>query len=102
MIIIGKKGESRKDNGDSFKELQEFSGELIELGREIEEKLKEKQRIEGEIAEKEQKMAGLRKETFSLKARLVRLEIELKKLEQRRRGAKGNNQGKEVQDGEKL
>ena len=86
MIIIG------KNKKDSFKQLQEFSGEMIGLGKKIEEKLKEKKEVEQQITEKEGAMSRLRTEVFRLKERLVDLTLELSGLEQKRQIIEGQEE----------
>jgi len=85
MIIIGKNKKEGEGLGkDSFKRLREFSEDLLELGKEIAEKLRGKQKIEEQIREREKKVHVLRKEIFDLKEGLVELEMELRGLEEKR------------------
>lgn len=74
----------REEKNDSFGGLQHFSEELINLGKEIEAKLKERGQLERTIQEKERQANQLRMEIFQLKEKLIKLEIELSRLEKRR------------------
>lgn len=79
-----------KDGEEQFEELQKFSSELIKLGQEIGEKFKEKERILEEISEKEKEARVLQTQIFDLKDKLVRVNVELSKLEQRRKQLEGD------------
>lgn len=76
-------------NEQEFKELQEFSGELIKLGQQIGEKFQEKQKVKQEIVEKEKEAHILQTEIFGLKDKLMQLNLELSKLESRRKQLEG-------------
>ncbi len=78
MVIFGKKPD------ESFKKLEDLSGELIKLGQEIEDRLQERKEVEAEILENENNINQLRMDTFRLKERLLKLKISLSKLEKRR------------------
>lgn len=87
MIVIGK-GKKEEEKGDSYRELEEFSKKILELGGKIEQKLADKQELEQEIYKKEKKLRRLQSRVFSLKEKLVRVKTELSELEKRRREAK--------------
>ena len=76
-------------NHKEFEELEEFSQELIQLGRDIESRLQEKKKIEEEILKLEKQTADLRSQVFRLKERLIKINSELEKLEKRRKEIEG-------------
>ena len=65
--------------------LEEFSELLIKLGKEIEDRLSEKEELEKELKSKEAATRQLGKEIFAIRSRLAKLFTELSKLETRRR-----------------
>jgi chromosome segregation ATPase len=65
--------------------LEEFSELLIKLGKEIEEKLLEKRKLEGEIKRKEEQVLKLGKDVFTARQRVAHLSTDLAKLEEKRR-----------------
>lgn len=65
--------------------LEEFSELLIKLGREVEEKLEERRKLEEHIGLKEGEIRELEKDVFSARARLARLATEFGKLEAKRK-----------------
>lgn len=79
------------NSGDEqeFEKLQKFSEELINLGREIEEKFREKQRIKQDVVEKNTEAGKLRMEIFQLTEELATINLELSKLEERRKQLEG-------------
>ncbi len=90
MIIIGKRKEEKKEEGlgNAYKDLEEFSREIIELGQKIESKLERKGWLEGMIRVKEKEMSSLRQEIFDLKNELSEVKSELLRLEQKRSQAR--------------
>lgn len=70
---------------DPLKELKEFSQDLIALGQEIGEKLSRKQALGQEIVEKEAVAKKLQGELFSAKTELAKLDVDLVRLEAKRR-----------------
>lgn len=88
MIIIGKRKEEEEEGvGDAYKELEEFSKEIIKLGQQIESKLERKGELEGMIRIKEKEMSSLRQEIFDLKNELSKVKSELTRLEEKRNQA---------------
>jgi chromosome segregation ATPase len=85
MVIFGKKNGQKDSGEESFRELQEFSEDLIVLGKEIEEKLKKKSEIEDKLNEREIAINKLRSEMYGLKEQLIKVNLELAKLEERRK-----------------
>lgn len=65
--------------------LEEFSELLIKLGKEIEDKLKEKRKLEEQIKLKEEQARKLGREVFEARQRVAHLNIELAKLEEKRK-----------------
>ena len=65
--------------------LEEFSDLLMKLGREVEARLAEKEKLEAELREKEAVIMKAQKEVFLTRTRLAKLSTELTKLEGRRR-----------------
>ena len=64
--------------------LEEFSGQLITLGEEIEQRLREKKQLEAQIQLAEKQAMGLEKDIFTARTKLVKLNITLAKLEAQR------------------
>lgn len=81
--------EETGQKGDSFTHLQRFSEELISLGKEIEMRLKEKMKIEEEVGQKEKEVRQLHSGVFQLKEKLIKIDLELSKLEKRRQELMG-------------
>jgi len=77
-----------EDKGE-FEKLQQFSEGVVRLGKEIEEKLKEKEALEEELSKKEAEIRTLQMETFELKGKLIKINLELSKLEKRRKEFEG-------------
>jgi len=75
---------------EEFERLQEFSEEIINLGKEIEAKLKQKSAIDEELFEKEKEVRLLQMEIYQLKEKSIKLNLELSKLDQRRRELAGS------------
>jgi len=75
---------------EEFERLQKFSEEIINLGKEIGAKLKEKTAIDEELFEKEKEVRLLQTEIYQLKEKSIKLNLELSKLEQRRRELAGS------------
>jgi chromosome segregation ATPase len=65
--------------------LEEFSDLLMDLGREVEARLADKEKLEAELREKEAVIMKVQKEVFSIRTRLAKLSTELTRLEGRRR-----------------
>lgn len=65
--------------------LEEFSELLIKLGKEVEQKLEERRRLEEQIRLKEGEIRGLEKDVFSARTQLAKLAIGLGKLEAKRK-----------------
>jgi chromosome segregation ATPase len=87
MVVFGKPKENKER---PFEELEEFSAEMIRLGKDIAQKLQEKQELETQIFELEKKATQLKREIFGLRERLIKINLELSKLEQRRREVEEN------------
>jgi septal ring factor EnvC (AmiA/AmiB activator) len=73
----------------NFGRLRQFSGDLIKLGQEINSKLENKKVLEANIFEKGRELNKLRLEIFRLKEKLVKADLELSKLEKRRKDLEG-------------
>ena len=84
---MNQKQENKKQ--DQFNQLEEFSQDLLKLGKDIGQKLQEKETIEQEVVQKEGEARKLRAEIFQLKEKLIKISSELLKLEQRRKQIKG-------------
>ena len=65
--------------------LEEFSELLIKLGKEIEAKLTEKEKLEAELKLKAGTIRKLESEVFSIRTQLAKIATELSKLESRRK-----------------
>lgn len=65
--------------------LEEFSELLIKLGKEIESRLEEKKKLDGELKKNEVEVRKLEKEIFVIRRRQAKLSIELSELASRRR-----------------
>lgn len=65
--------------------LEGFSERLIKLGEEIEQKLEEKNQLEGQLKLKEKEVMGLEKDIFSTRIQLAKLNIKLAQLEVKRK-----------------
>lgn len=68
---------------DSFDSLKEFSQEIINMGKSIEENLQKKQELEAKIQWKTGLAKKLQEEIFSLKSDLTKIDLDLGKLEKR-------------------
>jgi septal ring factor EnvC (AmiA/AmiB activator) len=71
---------------DNFKELREFSQELLSLGQTIEENFLKKQAFDDQIKEKEMEIRKIQKDIFDLKSEKAKVEMELQNLEEKRSG----------------
>ena len=89
--IFGKDKKQENPKDESFKKLEEFSEDLMDLAREIEERLEEKRALEERMDEKNRLIGRLRVELFELKEKLMKTNLELTKLEQRREGVEKTN-----------
>jgi septal ring factor EnvC (AmiA/AmiB activator) len=69
---------------DNFKELREFSQELLSLGKTIEENFLKKQEFEDQIKEREIEIRRIQKDIFDLKSEKAKVEMELQNLEEKR------------------
>ena len=88
MVVFGKGKKEKEDlssGENSFKELQQFSEELMALAKEIEERLQKKREIENQMAQKNQAIGKLRNDLFNLKEQLMEANLELAKLEEKRK-----------------
>lgn len=101
MVIFDKNkifGKEKKQGADeeSFKKLEEFSEDLMDLAKEIEERLEKKRALEEKMSEKEAVVGKLRREIFELKEELMKANLELSRLEQRRKGKEVNGNQQDV------
>ena len=76
-------------NGE-FGALEKFSDEIIRLGKEINDKLRDKRETEEELSVKEKEVRALQAESFKLRERLIKINLELSRLERRRRELEGS------------
>jgi len=74
----------KKDEKKDESQLGEFSQSLIKVGKEIEGKLEEKERLESEIRKREVDVRKLQIEIFESQTKLAKLSSELAGLEEQR------------------
>lgn len=75
----------KKDEVKNESELEEFSQSLIKVGKEIEGKLDEKERLENDVRKREVEVRKLQIEIFEAQTKLARLSSELSRLEEQRK-----------------
>lgn len=90
MIVIGK-GKKKEEvyRDDSYRNLEEFSKEILDLGKDIEDRLIKKRELEDLIAEKEKEARAAQKVVFDLKNDLAKVKSELLELEKNRTEGEG-------------
>ena len=76
---------------DYLKGLKQFSKELLNLGKGIEENLAKKQELEDQIKEKDNEIRKIQNDIFSIKSELRKVEIELGNLETKRKDVEAEN-----------
>ncbi len=69
---------------EDYKGLKQFSQELINLGKDIEENLAKKQELEVEIKGKDNEIRRIQNDIYAIKSELRKVEIELGDLETKR------------------
>ena len=79
-------------NGNPRDNLEKFSQDLIQLGKEIGEKISEKRRLEEENKQKEEQVRRLQDEIFVNQTKLAKILGDLKKLENRKNDKTGEGQ----------
>ena len=79
-------------NGNPRDNLEKFSQDLIQLGKEIGEKISEKRRLEEENKLKEEQVRRLQDEIFVNQTKLAKILGDLKKLENRKNDKTGEGQ----------
>jgi len=79
-------------NGNPRDNLEKFSQGLIQLGKEIGEKISEKRRLEEENKQKEEQVRRLQDEIFVNQTKLAKILGDLKKLENRKNDKTGEGQ----------
>ena len=75
----------KRENTTESSELGEFSQSLINVGKEIEGKLAEKERLEEEVRKREVQVRKLQIEIFEAQTKLAKLSSELSRLEEQRK-----------------
>ena len=70
---------------DYLKGLKQFSQELINLGKDIEENLAKKQELEDQIKAKDNEIRKIQNDMFAIKSELRKVEMELGNLETKRK-----------------
>ncbi len=70
---------------DYVKGLKQFSQELINLGKDIEENLAKKQELEAEIRGKDNEIRKIQNDIFAIKSELRKVEMDLGSLETKRK-----------------
>jgi len=79
-------------NGNPRDNLEKFSQDLIQLGKEIGEKISEKRRLEEENKQKEEQVRRLQDEIFVNQTKLAKILGDLKKLENKKNDKTGEGQ----------
>ena len=100
MVIFDKNkifGKDKRQDGDdeSFRKLEQFSEDLMDLAREIEQGLEKKRELEEKMDEKNKLIGRLRTEFFQLKEELIKINSGLTKLEQRRKEVEKANENQQ-------
>jgi len=78
------KDDKNNKMAEDYKGLKQFSQELINLGKDIEENLAKKQELEDQIKAKDNEIRKIQNDIFVIKSELRKVEIELGNLETKR------------------